>query len=149
MDELWRILRASEDMVLFIDSITRLNRGRGMAQVMITHTMNDLKLKSEHLTETAWGFVERSALVFLGGLAGGEMGNLKEVFNLSNAEIATLSDWTGEAPVDQWTGKAGMRPGAGNFLLKTGKESGIPLHVQLVDAEKETTDTNRDWQMVD
>jgi len=149
MDELWRILRASEDMVLFIDSITRLNRGRGMAQVMITHTMNDLKLQHEHLTETAWGFVERSALVFLGGLAEGEMGNLKEVFNLSGAEVSKLSDWTGEAAVDQWTGKAGMRPGAGNFLLKTGKESGIPLHVQLVDAEKETTDTNRNWQMVD
>jgi hypothetical protein len=149
MDELWRILRASDDMVYFIDSITRLNRGRGMAQVMITHTMNDLKLKSEHLTETAWGFVERSALVLLGGLSEGEMGNLEEVFNLSQAEISTLSDWTGEAPVDQWTGKAGMRPGAGNFLLKTGKESGIPFHVQLVDAEKETTNTNRDWQMVE
>jgi len=85
----------------------------------------------------------------LGGLAEGEMGNLQEVFDLSRTEIATLSNWTGEAPVDPWTGKAGLRPGAGNFLLKTGKSPGIPLHMQLVDAELDTTDTNRDWQMVD
>jgi len=149
MDELWQILRASDDMVRFIDRITRLNRGRGIAQVMITHTMNDLKLRSEHLTDIAWGFVERAAMTMLGGLAEGEMGNLQEVFDLSRAEIETLSNWTGEAPVDPWTGKAGLRPGAGNFLLKTGKSPGIPLHMQLVDAELETTDTNRDWQMVD
>lgn len=149
MDELWQILRASDDMVRFIDRITRLNRGRGIAQVMITHTMNDLKLQSEHLTDIAWGFVERAAMTMLGGLAEGEMGNLQEVFDLSRAEIETLSNWTGEAPVDPWTGKAGLRPGAGNFLLKTGKSPGIPLHMQLVDAELETTDTNRDWQMVD
>src|SRR5699024_2612235 len=96
MDELWRILRASEDMVLFTESITRLNRGRGMAKVMITLTMNDLKLHDEHLTETAWGFVERSALVFLGWLAEGTMGNLKAVFKLSGAEVSKLPDCPGE-----------------------------------------------------
>ncbi|GAA1133734.1 hypothetical protein [Citricoccus alkalitolerans] len=148
MDELWRILRASADMVHFIDSITRLNRGRMMAQVMVTHTMNDLKLAEPHLTATAWGFVERSAMVFLGGLAEGEMGNLREVFNLSRAEVSQLSDWIAEAPVDQWTGRAGLRPGAGNFLLKTGKEAGVPMHVQLTDLEIDNTNTNRDWDMV-
>lgn len=148
MDELWRILQASEDMVHFIDAITRLNRSRGMAQVMITHTMNDLKLNSDHLTAIAWGFVERSALVFLGGLAGGEMGNLREVFDLSRREVSTMADWTAPAPVDPWSGRAGMRPGAGNFLLKTGKEPGVPLHVQLTDVEHSTTDSNRDWEMM-
>jgi len=116
---------------------------------LVMYSMNDLKLRSEHLTDIAWGFVERAAMTMLGGLAEGEMGNLQEVFDLSRAEIATLSNWTGEAPVDPWTGKAGLRPGAGNFLLKTGKSPGIPLHMQLVDAELDTTDTNRDWQMVD
>src|SRR5699024_11611928 len=99
MDELWRILRASEDMVLFIDSITRLNRGRGMAQVMITHTMNDLKLQHEHLTETAWGLVERSALVLLGGLAVGEMVIFKEVFNYSGSVDMNIFDLNGVTAV--------------------------------------------------
>lgn len=147
MDELWRVLRASDDMVHFIDAITRLNRGRGIGQIMVTHTMKDLKLSEQHLTDVAWGFVERSAMVFLGGLSEGEMGNLEEVFALTRAEVSQLSDWIGEAPVDPWSGKAGMRPGAGNFLLKTSKEAGIPFHTQLTQAEKAQTDTNRDWEM--
>ena len=147
MDELWRVLRASDDMVHFIDAITRLNRGRGIGQIMVTHTMKDLKLSEQHLTDVAWGFVERSAMVFLGGLSEGEMGNLEEVFALTQAEVSQLSDWIGEAPVDPWTGKAGLRPGAGNFLLKTGKEAGIPFHTQLTQMEKDNTNTNRDWEM--
>ncbi|MCM3481419.1 MULTISPECIES: hypothetical protein [Micrococcus] len=147
MDELWQVLRASGEMVHFVDTITRLNRGMGIGQVMVTHTMKDLKLPEQHLTDVAWGFVERSAMVFLGGLAEGEMGNLEEAFALTDAEVAQLSDWIGEAPVDPWTGKAGLRPGAGNFLLKTGKEAGIPFHTQLTRAEKPHTETNRDWDM--
>lgn len=56
MDELWKVLRASEQMVYFIDSLTRLTRGLGMGQVLITHTMNDLKLTDDALTKIAWGF---------------------------------------------------------------------------------------------
>ena len=33
MDELWRMLRASSQMVYFIDTIIRLNRGRGLGQL--------------------------------------------------------------------------------------------------------------------
>lgn len=148
MDELWRILRASDDMVHFIDTITRLNRGRGIGQVMITHTMNDLRLSKEHLTATAWGFVERSALVFLGGLAPSEMGNLEEVFALSSKEKALMTDWTGEAVVDPKTNKASRRPGAGHFIMKVGKNPGTPFVTQLTDLEFEISDTNRAWEMV-
>ncbi|GAA0207439.1 ATPase [Glutamicibacter creatinolyticus] len=148
MDELWRILRASDDMVHFIDTITRLNRGRGIGQVMITHTMNDLRLSKEHLTATAWGFVERSALVFLGGLAPSEMGNLEEVFALSSKEKALMTDWTGEAVVDPKTNKASRRPGAGHFIMKVGKNPGTPFVTQLTDLEFEISDTNRGWEMV-
>lgn len=147
MDELWQVLRASGEMVYFVDTITRLNRGMGIGQIMVTHTMKDLKLTEQHLTDVAWGFVERSAMVFLGGLSEGEMGNLEEVFALTRAEVSQLSDWIGEAPVDPWTGRAGLRPGAGNFLLKTGKEAGTPFHTQLTAAEKPNTETNRDWEM--
>ena len=147
MDELWQVLRASGQMVYFVDTITRLNRGMGIGQVMVTHTMNDLKLAEQHLTDIAWGFVERSAMVFLAGLAEREMGNLKDVFALTRAEVSQLTDWIGEAPVDPWTGRAGLRPGAGNFLLKTGKEAGTPLHVQLTAVEKDNTNNNRSWEM--
>lgn len=147
MDELWQVLRASGEMVYFVDTITRLNRGMGIGQIMVTHTMNDLVLPENHLTKVAWGFVERSAMVFLGGLAEGEMGNLEDVFALTDAEVAQLADWTSEAPVDPETGVAGIRPGAGNFVLKTGKNAGIPLHTQLTRAEKPNTQTNREWAM--
>ena len=76
---------------------------------MSTHTMNDLRLSKEHLTATAWGFVERSAMVFLGGLAPSEMGNLEEVFALSSKEKALMTDWTGEAVVDQRGGGIDIR----------------------------------------
>ena len=64
MDELWRMLRAAPFMVDFVDALTRLNRNRGLGQAMITHTMDDLKLPSETDTVKAWGFLERSAMVF-------------------------------------------------------------------------------------
>ena len=97
MDELWKVLRASDQMVYFVDSLTRLNRGRGIGQIMITHTMNDLKLSSETLTDVAWGFVNRSEMVFLGGLAPDEMGNLETVFALSNTEKSWITDWTDDS----------------------------------------------------
>lgn len=50
MDDLWKVLGASEQMAYFVDSLTRLKRGRVIGQIMITHTMNDFKLSSEMLT---------------------------------------------------------------------------------------------------
>lgn len=145
MDELWRMLRASDLMVYFVDALTRLNRQRGLGQVMVTHTMNDLKLASEHLTTIAWGFVERSAMVFCGGLADGEMGNLREVFALSNAEHSEITGWSAEVSVNPETGRAAVPPGRGKFLLKTGKKPGIPFQVRLVEAELDVNNTNRAW----
>lgn len=147
MDELWRIVRASDEMVQFVDTITRLNRGRGLGQAMCTHTMNDLKLSKEHLTATAWGFVERSAMVYLGGLSPNEMGNLEEVFGLTAQEKSYMTDWTSEAPVDPKTGRAKARPGAGHFLLKVGKTPGIPFATSPTPLEFEVSDTNKAWEM--
>jgi hypothetical protein len=45
--------------------------------------MTDLRLPTSEATAKAWCFVERSAMVFLGGLAPAEMGNLREVFAMS------------------------------------------------------------------
>lgn len=142
MDELWKVLRASEQMVYFVDSLTRLNRGRGIGQIMITHTMNDLKLSSETLTDIAWGFVNRSEMVYLGGLAPDEMGNLETVFALSNEEKSWLTDWTDDSGGGLGTEK---RPHTGKFILKTGKRPGIPFKVIQVAAEVAVTDTNKAW----
>lgn len=146
MDELWRMLRASDVMVYFLDSLTRLNRQRGIGQVMITHTMNDLELSSEHLSKIASGFVERSGMVFLGGLADAEMGNLKKVFAMSQTETTMISDWSAESAVNPETGRSAAPPGRGNFLLKLGKKPGIPFTVVLTPTELEVNNTNRAWQ---
>src|SRR6266568_8080584 len=42
MDELWRALRGAPGLVEYADSLTRLNRAKGMASIMITHSLADL-----------------------------------------------------------------------------------------------------------
>lgn len=145
MDELWRMIRASSEMVMFIDALTRLNRQRGIGQALITHTMSDLELSSEHLTKIAWGFVERSAMVFLGGLAPREMGNLEEVFALSASEKADITDWSSEGGVNPETNRAAAPPGLGKFLLKIGKKPGVPFRTMMTDVERHVNDTNTAW----
>lgn len=148
MDELWRIVRASATMVKFVDTITRLNRVLKLGQVMCTHTMNDLRLEEDHLTRIAWGFVERSAMVYMGGLSPAEMGNLEEVFSLTRKEKAYMTDWTAEAPVDPKTGRAQNRPGAGHFLMKVGKSTGTAFVTNPTPLENQVSDTNSSWEMV-
>lgn len=144
MDELWRILRASPEIIDRIDAITRLNRQKGIGQIMITHTMNDLKLPGEGMTEKAWGFVERSEMVFLGGLANSEMGNLEEVFDMSGREKMMISDWSVPGTVGE-DGQRNPPPGLGAFLLKIGKTPGTPLRVKLTATEESVNDTNKSW----
>ena len=145
MDELWRLLRANEVMVDRIDALTRLNRQRGLAQIMITHTMADLVMPTEADTAKAWGFVERSAMVFLGGLADKELGNLREVFAMSQKEEQMITSWSTEASADSGSGTAAAPPGLGRFLLKLGKGPGIPFQTQLTATELSVNDTNRRW----
>lgn len=145
MDELWRMLRAAEAMVYRVDALTRLNRQRLLAQIMITHTMNDLDMGTEKLTSIARGFVERSGMLYLGGLAESEMGNLAAVFNLTTRERQMLTDWSPESGVDPISGRAAAPPGQGNFLLKRGKKPGTPLKVELTNIELQVNDTNQRW----
>lgn len=147
MDELWRMLKASDVMVHFLDSLTRLNRTRGLAQIMCTHTMSDLKLSKDSLTEIAWGFVERSAQVFMGGLAEREMGNLQEVFAMTSAEKEMITDWSAEAMINPDSGTAAEPPGRGKFLLKIGKKPGVPFKTVLTQPEMSVNDTNKAWRM--
>lgn len=145
MDELWRMLRASPQMVYFVDDLSRLNRTRGIAQALITHTMNDLELADNHLTKIAWGFVERSAMVFLGGLAEAEMGNLEKVFALTQSEKSQITDWSAEGGVNPDSNEAAAPPGQGKFLLKIGKKPGVPFRTVLTQPESSVYDTNQAW----
>lgn len=146
MDELWRMLRAGSFMVDVVDALTRLNRQRGLAQALITHTMNDLVLDTEVDTKTAMGFVERSAMVFLGGLADSEMGNLKGVFGMSSKEQSWITDWAPDGTYDPETGERAVPRGRGKFLLKLGKTPGTPFQVDLTNVERDVNDTNRAWE---
>lgn len=147
MDELWRALRAASFMVDRVDEITRLNRTLNLGQALCTHTMTDLKVHDEEATAKAWGFVGRSEMVYLGGLNPGEMGNLAEVFALSDREIETLTDWAEAGEVNPVTNAVGIPRGRGKFLLKVGKKAGIPFKVDLmpVEIEEGVHDTNTAW----
>lgn len=146
MDELWRALRAAYFMVDRVDEILRLNRTLNLGQILCTHTMDDLKLATSDATEKAFGFVSRSEMVFLGGLAPKEMGNLEQVFGMSKAEKDQLTGWSVPGRVNPETGASDAPPGRGQFMLKIGKETGTPFRVQLTAAELAAHDTNANWR---
>ena len=69
MDELWRALRGAPGLVEYADSLTRLNRAKGMASIMITHSLADLDaLATEEDRAKARGFADRCAITVLAGL---------------------------------------------------------------------------------
>lgn len=150
MDELWRMLKASPVMVDRLDDLTRLNRSLQLGQIMITHTMTDLKLATPEATEKAWSLVKHAEMVFLGGLAESEMGNLRQVFAMSEEEHRMITDWSiGADTVATTTGDGQARenvpPGRAKFLLKKGKASGVPFEVRLTETERQVNDTNKGW----
>ncbi|WGD37574.1 hypothetical protein [Lysinibacter sp. HNR] len=145
MDELWQILRAWEGSVYRIDGITRINRTEGLGQLQITHSMKDLELSTPELTKIAIGFVERSAVLYLGGLARNEMPLLEKVRRFSNQEKEWLVSWSSEGTVNPSTNEVTPPPGRGKFMLKTGEFPGIPFSVKLTEPEKRIHDTNEAW----
>lgn len=146
MDELWRSLKAAPFMVNRIDEITRLNRTLALAQILITHTMDDLRLHSDEATATAFGFVARSEMVFMGGLAPSEMGNLSSVFAMSRREQQMLESWSPPGHINPATGQVDPPPGRGKFILKVGQQTGTPFQVILTQLEREIHDTNASWR---
>lgn len=148
MDELWRILRASSGLVERIDSLTRLNRTVGVGQIMITHSMADFNaLASPADRLKALGFVERSKMLFLGGLPAREMGLLTGVVAMSEAEKNLLSSWNAPGTYDPTTGRESPPVGRGKFLLKTSGAPGNAFQVQFVTGERELSDTNKRWEV--
>lgn len=148
LDELWRLLRAGEGMVDRVDGITRLNRAKGLGQVMVTHTMRDLDaLPAVEDRMKARGFVERAGFVVMGGLTSAEMGSLQEVVALSRAERRLVTQWASPPAWDSAAGVEAEPPGRGKFLIKVGGRPGIPVRVQLTPSEVAFNDTNKLWGM--
>lgn len=150
LDELWRALRSGRGIVDRIDALTRLNRQRGVGQVMVSHTMSDLlALPAEEDRMKAKGFVERSGMVICGGLPRSEMDQLSEVVKLTEAEIDMISGWQDPAAWSAHEDGEGDPPGLGNFLIKVGGRTGIPIHVDLTPVERALNDTNKRWRDAD
>ncbi|MCF2526727.1 ATP/GTP-binding protein [Yinghuangia soli] len=146
LDELWRVLRAGRGLVDRVDALTRLNRQRGVGMAMITHTMSDLlALPSEDDRMKAKGFVERAGMVITGGLPAAEMPQLTQVIGMTEAEQRMIVDWSSPPAWDGLAGTDAPPPGLGNFMVKVGGRPGIPVHVDLTNAEREVNNTNRRW----
>jgi hypothetical protein len=145
LDELWRALRSGAGMVDRIDALTRLNRGFGVGQAIIFHTLNDLRALNEVDRRKAMGFAERAGYVVMGGLPESEMPLLRDTVALSSAEAALVTGWNSPATFDPANRRDSVPPGRGRFLLKVGGRPGIPFEVKLTTAEHTLNDTNKLW----
>lgn len=139
MDELWRALRGASGLVEHADSLTRLNRARGMASIMVTHSLADLDaLPTAEDRAKATGFMERSAIKILAGLPPRELDRVGEVLKLSGPERDLVTSW---AAPEAWLPGA-VHPGRGKYLIKTGERPGLPVAMTLVGAEPDLYDTD-------
>jgi len=140
MDELWRALRGAPGLVEHADSLTRLNRSRGMASIMITHSLADLDaLATEEDRAKARGFMDRSAITILAGLPPRELARVNQITPLTAPEAALVASWS--AP-ESWQPGA-RHPGRGKYLIKTGERLGIPIQLTLTGPEHQLYDTDQ------
>lgn len=140
MDELWRALRGAPGLVEYADSLTRLNRAKGMASIMVTHSLADLDaLATEEDRAKARGFADRCAITVLAGLPPGELDRVQRITPLTGPERELVTSWS--AP-DSW--RPGARhPARGKYLIKTGERLGIPVQLTLVGPEAVLYDTDQ------
>lgn len=140
MDELWRALRGALGLVEYADSLSRLNRSKGMARIMITHSLADLDaLATEEDRAKARGFMDRSAITVLAGLPPRELARVSEITSLTGPEAALVASWS--APESYQSGA--RHPGRGKYLIKTGHRLSIPVQLTLVGAERDLYDTDQ------
>jgi hypothetical protein len=140
MDELWRALRGAPGLVEHADSLTRLNRARGMATIMITHSLADLDaLPTEEDRAKARGLAERCAITVLAALPPRELERVSEITPLTGPERDLVTSW---AAPESWQPGA-RHPGRGRYLIKTGERLGLPIQMSLVGAEHHLYDTDQ------
>jgi hypothetical protein len=144
LDELWSALRGGSGLVDRVDSLSRLNRDKGVGVIMVSHTMDDLKaLPTEEDRRKAAGLVERAGILICAGLPRSEMAALQGVVRFTEREMTELTSWS-TPPTWQATSDA-VPPGRGKFLLKVGSRPGIPFELKLTAAEAGLNDTSRRW----
>ena len=142
MDELWRALRGAPGLVDYADALTRLNRAKGMASIMITHSLADLDaLATEEDRAKARGFIDRSAITVLAGLPPRELARVSQITPLTGPEQDLVASWS--AP-DSWQPGA-RHPGRGKYLIKTGQRLGIPVELSLAGPERQLYDTDPEF----
>jgi hypothetical protein len=149
LDELHRALQAGGGVIEHLDLLTRLNRSWLVGQVMITHTMKDLDAVADKQDRArARGFVERSGMVFLGGLPPSEMQLLQKVVRLSKREEDLVTSWSSPPGFDTSNNEDVPPPGRGNFLIKVGHRPGIPFNMRITHAERGFNRTNSKWAQI-
>jgi type IV secretory pathway VirB4 component len=139
VDELWRTLRGAPGLVDHVDAITRLNRSRGIASLMITHSLQDLEALADPAdVAKAMGFIDRSGIVVLSGLPRRELDAVGAVVTLTEPEKELVASWSA---VQRW--RAGQaHPGRGRYLIKAGSRPGLPVVMGLGPGEARLYDTD-------
>lgn len=140
LDELWRALRGAPGLVDHADALTRVYRGRDVAHMMMTHSLDDLAaLPTEADRAKARGFIDRCAITVLAGLPMRELDEVSRIVPLSDAEKQLVASWSSP---ETWQPGA-RHPGRGKYLLKTGQRIGIPVELEYVADEAQTYETDR------
>ena len=140
LDELWRALRGAPGLVDHADALTRVYRGRDVAHIMMTHSLDDLAaLPTEADRAKARGFIDRCAITVLAGLPMRELDEVSRIVPLSDAEKQLVASWSSP---ETWQPGA-RHPGRGRYLLKTGQRVGIPVELEYVADESRVYDTDR------
>src|SRR6266516_3017595 len=95
MDELWRALPGAPGLVEHADALTRLNRAKGMASIMITHSLADLDaLATEQDRAKARGCIDRSAITVLAGLPARALARVHQITPLTGPEQGLVIAWS-------------------------------------------------------
>jgi hypothetical protein len=140
LDELWRALRGAPGLVDHADALTRVYRGRDVAHLMMTHSLDDLAaLPTEADRAKARGFIDRCAITVLAGLPLRELDEVSRIVPLTSAEKQLVASWSSP---ETWQPGA-RHPGRGRYLLKTGQRVGIPVEMTLIGDEPQLYDTDR------
>ncbi|MEO9240129.1 MAG: hypothetical protein ABI418_18785 [Jatrophihabitantaceae bacterium] len=144
LDELWRVMDLGGSLPERVNETTRLNRGQGIGQIMISHSIADINETGKGTTD---GMVERAGALIIGGTTKKEIARLDDVVTLTGSERSEISRWWSISqaamtePERDQDGRLIRKPppGAGKFLIKaSAEEPGIPIDVTLTSVE-------RDW----
>jgi hypothetical protein len=139
-DELWRPMEAG--LVSDVNELTRLNRTRGVGQVLITHSTADMKTSGVDADiQKARGFIERAGCVVCFGLPTQELDELDDIVHFTQREKALITSWSSPPG---WR-KRDFPPGLGNLLFKVGGLPGVAAHLDPVPAEAGIHNTNERW----